>query len=87
MEKKKTIAQQLGVTKFPFIIKNDNGNDIYYEDSDGYWAKWEYDGNKNEIYWEDSDGLWWKKEYDQNGNQINYEDSDGTIVDYTSLYN
>jgi len=32
----KTIAQQLKITEFPFIIKDKNGNQIYYEDSIGY---------------------------------------------------
>jgi hypothetical protein len=52
----KTIAQQLNVTEFPFQIKNKNGNKIYYEDSDGYWYKKEYDSNGNKIYYEDSNG-------------------------------
>ena len=34
-----TIAQQLKVTKFPFVIKNDAGNQIYWEESDGWWYK------------------------------------------------
>jgi hypothetical protein len=46
----KTIAQQLKVTKFPFSIKDDNGNEIYYENSIGYWEKCEYNSNGNEIY-------------------------------------
>jgi len=52
-----TIAQQLKVTKFPFVIKNDMGREIYYERSDGYWIKYEYDERGNEIYWENSDGI------------------------------
>jgi hypothetical protein len=52
----KTIAQQLNITEFPFIIKDKNGREIYYEDSDGYWAKREYDSNGNLIYYENSDG-------------------------------
>jgi hypothetical protein len=51
-----TIAQQLGVRKFPFRIKNEAGNEIYYEDSEGYWVKVEYDDNEIEIYSEDSQG-------------------------------
>ena len=34
-----TIAQQLNVTKFPFVIKNDVENLIYFENSNGYWEK------------------------------------------------
>jgi hypothetical protein len=52
----KTIAQQLNIKKFPFTIKNADGNRIYYEDSTGYWVKQEYAEGKI-IRWENSDGL------------------------------
>ena len=77
----KTIAQQLNVKYFPFEIRDKNGNQIYYEDSNGYWVKKEYDSNGNEIYFEYSDGFWGKSEYDSNRNEIYYEDSDGDVVD------
>lgn len=32
----KTIAQQLNIKEFPFRIKDKNGNQIYFENSDGY---------------------------------------------------
>lgn len=51
-----TIAQQLKVKEFPFIIKDSKGNKIYYENSNGFWAKYEYDSKGNEIYYENSDG-------------------------------
>jgi hypothetical protein len=74
---KKTIAQQLNVKEFPFVIKDSNGNVIYYENSDEFWAKREYDSNGNVIYFEDSDEFWAKREYDSKGNKIYFEDSDG----------
>jgi hypothetical protein len=52
-----TIAQQLKVTDFPFIIKDKDGNQIYLEASDGYWSKREYDANGKEIYYENSEGV------------------------------
>jgi hypothetical protein len=73
----KTIAQELKITDFPFEIKDKNNNQIYYEDSNGYWAKREYDSNNNEIYWESSNGFWVKREFDKNNNKIYYEDSSG----------
>jgi uncharacterized membrane protein len=73
----KTIAQQLNIKEFPFEIKNKNGNTIYYEISNGYWIKCEYDSNGNEIYYENSDGFWSKREYNSNGNEIRHETSDG----------
>ena len=57
-------------------IYND-GNEIYYEDSTGYWYKKEYDANGKLIYKEFSDGYWKKWEHDENGNIIYYEKSNG----------
>jgi hypothetical protein len=74
----KTIAQQLNVTEFPFIIKDKRGNRIYFEESDGYWHKREYDSNNNQIYYEDSDGFWSKYEYDSNGKVLYFEDFTGS---------
>jgi glucan-binding YG repeat protein len=76
-----TIAQQLKVTKFPFVIKNDAGNTIYIEDSSGWWNKREYDDKGNRIYFENRDGYWEKREFNDNGNQIYFEDNTGRIVD------
>lgn len=53
----KTIAQQLNVKEFPFEIKDSKGNQIYYEDSSGFWIKSEYDSNGKEIYCEDCFGI------------------------------
>jgi hypothetical protein len=77
----KTIAQQLNITEFPFVIKDSQGNVIYYEDSIGGWYKKEYDSQRKEIYYEDSDGYWVKREYDSNGKEIYFEDSKGRIID------
>jgi len=41
------------------IIKTEydsNGNEIYYEYSNGYWYKRDFDSNGNLIYYENSDG-------------------------------
>ena len=78
---KEIIAQFLKVKDFPFEIKDKNGNDIYFENSDGFWSKYEYDSNGNEIYFENSDGYWGKSEFDSNGNEIYFEDSLGYIQD------
>jgi len=73
----KTIAQQLNVKDFPFIIKDKNGNPTYFEYSVGNWSKYEYDSNGNQIYFENSDGFWIKRKYDSNGNQTYFKYSDG----------
>jgi hypothetical protein len=52
----KTIAQQLNVTDFPFVIKDKNNNEIYYEHSSGYWWKQEFDENNNRVYYENLSG-------------------------------
>ncbi len=53
----KTIAQQLNIKEFPFRIKDKNGNILYYECSDGFWYRYEWDENGNELYSENSNGL------------------------------
>ena len=52
----KTIAQQLNITKFPFEIKCEKGKEIYYEDSEGYWTKYQFDEKGNQVYYENSTG-------------------------------
>ena len=69
----KTIAQQLNIKTFPFRIEVD-GNEVYYEDSSGFWWKQEYKDGKR-VYLEGSDGYWCKSEF-QDGKQIYFEDSD-----------
>ena len=76
-----TIAQQLKIKKFPFIIKDDQGNLVYFENSNGYWSKEEYDDQGNRVYFEKSDGFWEKKEFDGQGNRVYWEDSYGNISD------
>jgi len=74
--KQKTIAQQLNVTEFPFIIRDKNGNQIYFENSERYWEKWEHDSDGNVIYYETSTRSWIKKKYNSIGKAIYFENSD-----------
>jgi len=56
----KTIAQQLNwdfEANDDLRIKDKNGNTIYFENSDGYWVKWEHDSKGNQIYYENSNGV------------------------------
>ena len=78
----KTIAQQLNIKDFPFEIKDKNGQQIYFESSNGTWEKREYDKNGNVIYLENSRGFCVKSEYDQNGRQIYFESSNGYWYKY-----
>ena len=83
MKTKQTIAQQLNVTKFPFVIKDKNDNKIYWEFSDGFWEKTTFNKHGIEIYWENSNGFWQKYEFDENGNKTYMENSDGGWVKFT----
>ncbi|MHA2009960.1 MAG: hypothetical protein ACW980_21815 [Promethearchaeota archaeon] len=56
----KTIAQQLNIEEFPFVIKDKNGKVIYTENSNGFWKKYEYDENSHKRYFENSNGFWKK---------------------------
>jgi hypothetical protein len=76
-----TIAQQLNVKEFPFVIKDNNGNMVYWENSNWYWCRKEYDSNGNMVYWENSNWYWEKYEYDSNGNRIYFAKSNGYIID------
>jgi hypothetical protein len=76
-----TIAQQLKIKEFPFIIKDSNGNEIYYEDAKGYWVKREYNSQNDHVYSENSNRDWVKNEYDSNGKHVYFESSGGVIID------
>ena len=76
----KTIAQQLKIKDFPFVIKDKDGNLIYHEKSTGYWDKSERDAYGNEIRFENSTGYWFRREYDANGNEIYWENSYGLWI-------
>ena len=60
-----------------FMVYDEKGNEIYCEDSNGYWIKSEYDENDNAIYQEDSKGYWSKRKYNEKGNVIYHENSKG----------
>jgi hypothetical protein len=78
-----TVAQLLkhDFSKGSLHLYDANGNDIYFENSTGYWYKYEFDNNGNQTYYGNSYGYWYKREFDSNGNKIYYEDSKGKIID------
>ena len=70
------IYKELGIQfKFPILIKNNQGNATYSENSKGYWGRWEYDEHGKPTYFKSSDGYWWRRKYDKGGNEIYYENS------------
>ena len=49
--------KELGIAfSFPITIEDANGYLTYYEDSKGFWEKWERDADGNETYFENSRG-------------------------------
>ena len=51
-----TIAKQLKIKDFPFVINDKDGNRIYWEGSNNFWIKREWDAHGNRIYYENSNG-------------------------------
>jgi hypothetical protein len=76
MKKLSETYKELGIAfSCPIEIYDSNGNETYWEHSNGDWSRHEYDSNGNQTYWEDSDGDWERYEYDSNGNQTHFENS------------
>ena len=78
MKKVSDRYKELGIDfTFPIEIKDANGNKTYYENSNGYWYKYEYNADGMETYFDTSCGFWFKSEYDADGNETYCESSDG----------
>jgi len=78
MKKLSETYKELGIAfSFPIEIIDAKGNETYYEDSDGYCERREYDANGKLTYYEDSDDHWYRREYDANGDESYFEDSKG----------
>ena len=78
MKKLSATYNKLGIAfTFPIDIEDEKGNSTYYETSDGFWLRCEYDENGNLTYFEDSNGDWYQREYDESCNETYYEDSYG----------
>lgn len=78
MKKLSDTYKELGIAfTFPVTIEDKNGNETYYERSNGFWSRCEYDEKGNQTYFETSDGSWYRYEYDKNGKQTYSENSNG----------
>ena len=78
MKKLSETLTELGIDfTFPIEIEDDNGNETYYEDSDGYSERFERDDNGYATYFENSYGYWRRRELDANGIATYYESSSG----------
>ena len=57
MKKLSETYKELGIAfTFPIEILDTNGNQTYYELSDGYWSRSERDAIGNRTYFENSEG-------------------------------
>lgn len=88
MKKLSEIYKELGIAfTLPIEIKDSNGNETYFENSNGYWQRREYDAKGNETYCKTSTGYWYRRKYDANGNDTYYENSDGFWrTQYAGIY-
>ena len=78
MKKLSETLTELGIAfTFPIRIWDAKGYQTYYEDSTGYWDKYEWDGNGRATHYEDSDDYWERFERDAKGRPTYHEDSDG----------
>ena len=78
MKKLSETYKELGIAfTFPIEITNEKGNLTYYEDSDGYWNRYEYNENGQVTYYERSNGFWLRCEYDEKDNETYSENSNG----------
>ena len=78
MKKLSETYKELGIAfSFPIKIKDANGKQTYYEESNGFWRKYEYNADGNETYYDNSTGYWHKYEYNADGNETYYENSTG----------
>jgi hypothetical protein len=77
MKKLSDTYKKLGIAfTFPIEITNEKGNLTYFERSNGYWYRYEYDENGKETYFEGSDGFWYRREYDKKG-KLTYSETSG----------
>ena len=78
MKKLSEIYKELGIGfTFPIEITDSNGNQTYFEASDGYWDRYEWDGTGKATYRQDSGENWERYERDAKGDVTYYENSEG----------
>ena len=75
--KKQPIAQQLGITEFPFQIYNNSGQIVYLQENEIDWERWEFNFIGRKTLYENSDGDWTKYDYDGASNLIKIQYSSG----------
>ena len=56
---------------------DDQGNQLTYENSNGYRCEYTYDDQGNQLTYKSSEGNWSELTYDDKGNALTYKDSNG----------
>ena len=82
----KTIAQNLNIKQFPFEIRDSSGNEIYYENSNGYWRKREYNSEGDEIYYENSKGKVIDNRINEDVKLVNEDESARQVLEGMGYY-
>jgi hypothetical protein len=68
---------------FPIVIKDKNGNEIYYQNSDGYYYERTYSNTHCPLTYKNSNGDWTETTYDEDDNVLTYKKSDGFWAEST----
>jgi len=72
------IYKELGIAfRFTIEIRDSNGKATYFEDSDGYWERFEYNAEGRPTYSENIDEFWQKWGRSTNGRLTSFKNSDG----------
>lgn len=69
-DEKNNLIEQIEISFQESYRYDENGNCVYYENSNGYKHWSEYDKNNNEIYFKDSSGYEWWCTYNNNGDEL-----------------
>ena len=78
MKKLSETLKEMGIDfAFPIEIKNSKGKLTYYEGSNGFLIKHEYDSSGNTTYCEHGSGFWEEREFDSKGRETYYANSNG----------
>jgi hypothetical protein len=75
-----TLAQQRGITDFPYIITDKKGREVYWENHEQFWIKKKYDALDHIVFYENSNRTWYRREFDSDNNLVYYEDCTGLII-------
>ena len=59
-----------------FRLYDSEGREVYYENSNEYWYRYEHNSEGRVTYYENSNGYWYRYDHDSEGRVTYYENSD-----------